>query len=317
MGIAYERGVILFRQKRYDVAAEEFRRELAATPNQARPHAMLCLCLLNANHRSDAEIEGRRAIELDPNLAFGYYALSFVALREVRRPRVFFNINSRGMRRYLYAKRVAASKKLMATAVELEPTNPDFLGQLAALQFDSRQFDAALATAERGLARSPQHQQCADLRARALARLGRHLDAIATVDRSLATNPEQAAAHSTRGWLLLRSGQFKEAHEHFLEALRLSPNDKRALAGLKISKSAIRPILGFPRRMLLRLPGGMRAISVFVILGILTVNLLNSRAEKSERLFRFAIIGAFALVYGVRMGVILIRRRRAMGKPSQ
>jgi tetratricopeptide (TPR) repeat protein len=317
MGIAYERGIILFRQKRFDLAAQQFRHELTTTPNQARPHAMLCLCLLNTDHREDAEIEGKRALELDPNLAFGYYALSFVALREDgRRHRVCFAINKRDRHRRLYLKRVIASKKLMLTAVELDPGNADFLGQLAALYFDLGDFRSSLATAERGLERLPQHSNCADLRARSLARLGRHQDAIATVDRSLATNPEQAAAHTTRGWLLMKSGRVKEAHEHFLEALRLSPHDKRALIGLKRARSVIRPILGLPRRLLLRLPGGDRNIGVLIALGLLTLNMLNGNAGKGGPIVMLVIIIAVVLVYACIIAVTLIREKRRSGKAS-
>jgi tetratricopeptide (TPR) repeat protein len=311
MGTAYERGMLLFRQERWALAPDEFRRELESTPNRARPHAMLCLCLLNSNRRKEAETEGRRAIELDPNYAFAYYALSLIALKEGNPPARFaFAISRQDARRRAYRRLLNASKRLMLTAVELDPLNADFLGQLAAIHFDLGDLRSAVATAERGLAQLPQHQRCADLRARSLSQLGKHREAIATVDRSLATNPEHAAAHATRGWLLMRRGQIREAREHFLEALRVSPHDKRAISGLKAANSAVRPILGFPRRMLLKLPGGARHISAFVGLAIAGANLLNSNADPAGRVGFLILVFLVLLTYAVVIAIRHWRQRR-------
>jgi Flp pilus assembly protein TadD len=319
MGIAYERGIFLYRQKRFAMAADEFRRELSAEPNQARTHSMLCLSLLNSKRRDEAEFEGRRAIELDPNLAFAYYAMSFVALSSGRHPPRFgFAINRRHLQTRAKVELLRASKKFLVEAVRLDPTQPDYFGQLAAVEFDLGRFKHALAAAERGLSASPVHEQCADMRARTLDRLGRKAEALATTDRSLEHDPERSAVHSTRGWLLLRRGKVAEARQHFLEALRLAPDDKRSQRGLKTAKSAMHPIFGLPNRLLLRLPGGRGNRWVVIAIAIAIVNIFNGNADPTSRWILLAIMAAVFAVYGcIIAGKIFWQRFATRKIPSQ
>ena len=66
MSTAFQRGIVLFNQDRYDLADREFRQELAESPDNALAHAFLSLCLRNRTARTKALREADEAIRLDP-----------------------------------------------------------------------------------------------------------------------------------------------------------------------------------------------------------------------------------------------------------
>ena len=76
MGIAYERGNLLYGQKRYAMAADEFRKELATDPNNASAMSMLALSLVFDGKREQGLEQARAAVTADPERAFCHYALA-------------------------------------------------------------------------------------------------------------------------------------------------------------------------------------------------------------------------------------------------
>src|SRR4051812_42340925 len=70
---AYDRGVILLGQGRFDLADREFRRELSLDPDNARAHACLALCLGRSDQDAEALREAQEAVRLDPNHPFCHY----------------------------------------------------------------------------------------------------------------------------------------------------------------------------------------------------------------------------------------------------
>ena len=61
MSTAFQRGIVLFNQNRYDLADREFRQELAESPDNALAHAFLALCLIAARSERRSAARGRRS----------------------------------------------------------------------------------------------------------------------------------------------------------------------------------------------------------------------------------------------------------------
>ena len=250
--LPFDRGLLLYRQKRYSMAADQFREAIAQSPNHARAQAMLALSLLYDGKLPAARAAIAEALRIDPNLAFCHYAKSYIDAPPPPPMWLFMLRGGRFSRRRLNLR----ARVALIRAVELEPRNPDYLGQLGAIEYDLRHWDASLAAAERGLEEQPTHRGCMNIRARALEALGHSVEARATADRAIQNDPEHATAHTTRGWLLLREVKPKAAREHFKEALRLSPNDVRALRGLKATDTMLRPVRGTIYRVFCWLAAG-------------------------------------------------------------
>jgi len=80
VGYAYQRGMLLYNQKRYAMAADEFRKELAQNPNSALSMAMLALSLVYDRKPNEALTSAQAAIAADPERAFVHYALASVVI---------------------------------------------------------------------------------------------------------------------------------------------------------------------------------------------------------------------------------------------
>ncbi len=241
MGVAYERGLLLYRQRRYAQAADEFRRELSADTGHADAHAMLGMSLLYANDRAGAEAEIGEAVRLAPDRAYGHYAMASLALRRPSGGRL-----GRAVGRHPDAvrRRTRAARPHVEQAVRLDPWNAEYFGLLAAVEFDLGDWAAAEAAARRGLAVRPSHDRCATLLARAMAAAGRPEAADAVLTGVLSRNPGYAPAHLARGWLALDGGDVRGATDHIRESLRLDPTQANARAALRRARWARVPVVG-------------------------------------------------------------------------
>jgi Tfp pilus assembly protein PilF len=73
VGIAYQRGMVLYDQKRYAMAADEFRKELAQAPSSALAMAMLALSLNYDYKPKEALAHARAAVGADPERGFVHW----------------------------------------------------------------------------------------------------------------------------------------------------------------------------------------------------------------------------------------------------
>jgi tetratricopeptide (TPR) repeat protein len=246
MGIAYERGNLLYGQKRYAMAADEFRKELATDPNNASAMSMLALSLVFDGKREQGLEQARAAVTADPERAFCHYALACatVGMAPKFSQLAYIGVLSLFTRarwaRFGYRRRAKKAKVPAMEAIRLSPGNPDFVALMSALELDLGRPRAALRWAGQGLAAQADHVRCANLRAKALSRLGRHAEAKETVKAALALNPDSAQSHATSGWTFLEANEPEKAQEHFEQSVRLNPTDERAIYGLKRSNSPLR-----------------------------------------------------------------------------
>jgi tetratricopeptide (TPR) repeat protein len=245
MGAAYQRGLILHRQRRYELAIEEFRKELAATPNDAGSHAMLALCYADLGQSPAAHAEAEAAIAANPTYAFAHYVMAYVTIKQQ-------SIALEEARRHGWGTATLATdyKHAVREAVphadeslRLSPRNAEFLAMAAALQLDLRHHAAALKLADRGLECNPRHLGCANLRAKVLRQTGRVDEAKNTLNLAVEVNPEHPATRAGQGWNALHAKEYRQAVDHFTESLRLNPEDPAAQRGLKLARRARNPFL--------------------------------------------------------------------------
>jgi tetratricopeptide (TPR) repeat protein len=211
MSTAFQRGIVLFNQQRYDLADREFRRELAGAPDNVLAHAYLALCLAERDQHDEALREADEAVRLEPDHAYCHYVRGRV-LRD--------------------QDRLNEAEAAAREAIRLDPGDADFLGLLAGVELGRRRWAEALEAAERGLALDPENAGCTNLRAMALVHLGRKDEAAQTLGSALAKDPENALTQANQGWALLHRGDHERALEHFREALRIDPELEWARAGI-------------------------------------------------------------------------------------
>ena len=209
--MSIERGNLLYRTGRFDLAEQEFGAVLAAEPTNALAHAMIGLCLLHRGRYEDAADEARQAIQLRPDWDVGYATLAAVLA---------------GRRRW------AEAADAIDRAIGLDPFDPDHRGTLAGIRLQQRRWADALAAADAGLAVDPQHAACVNVRGQALVNLGRRDEAGVTLAGALARDPHSAVTHANQGWTLLHAGDYRAALQHFREALRIDPEQQWAKAGI-------------------------------------------------------------------------------------
>ena len=221
MGAHQQRGALLFEQRRYDLAIEQFREELALDPESAPANAMLALCQVELERLEPATEHARAAIARAPDWAFAHYAMARVCSE-----------------RNHDAQALAAIDE----ALRLDPEDADYHGFRAGLLLDAGSWSEALTAAERGLALDSEHVGCQNLRAMALGRLGRKRLRGEALDSALAIDPGNPVTHANRGWMLLEAGQVDAALESFGEALRLDPQNRWAREGIVSALKAQNPV---------------------------------------------------------------------------
>jgi len=206
-----QRALMLLEQSRYELAEEELRQVLGQDPDNAMAHAVLAICLSNREKFKAATEEAELAIHLAPDVPFMYYAQSIVLVGR---------------------NQFAEARVAIQNAIGMDPYQEQFFGQLAQIEFQLKQWQAALEAAEAGLDLDPEDVTCTNLRAMALVKLGKNIEAQGALDTALKRAPEDAVSHANMGWSLLEQNQPQKAMEHFREALRLNPEMEWARAGI-------------------------------------------------------------------------------------
>jgi tetratricopeptide (TPR) repeat protein len=303
MGAAYQRGTLLFNQKRYAMAADEFRKELAQSPNDAGAMAMLALSVCYDGKLREALAQAKAAVAADPNRAFVHYALACVMIGPPTRwtGKSFFRRFRLPSRILPYRWQVRRARGPAMEAVRLDPYNAGFLGLMSAIALDLGQPMESLEWAEKGLAVCADHVRCTSMRARALARLGRAVDARATIQGALALDPDSASTHCEGGWTHLAVGDPDRAIKHFAESVRLNPNDASAHHGVDAARRAAAALAA--RKV-------FRAAIVLSLVYMIVRAAFNPSSDLADRL---AVLG-FAAMIGVGCALAAISRFRR-GRP--
>ncbi|WP_170170439.1 tetratricopeptide repeat protein [Hymenobacter perfusus] len=214
---------VLLRQLRPDLAEGEARRQLAWFPESSQLLALLGLSLIRQNKTAESRPAAERAVALDAQNDFAFYVFSLACLQSGQLQPAALHI---------------------ATALQLQPTVPDYHFIQGSVSFAEGYAEAALTAADQGLRLHPQHVQCLNLRARALSRLGGGADWHHEYQQALREAPMFAPTHVNLGFSYLEHTQFEQAETHFLQALALDPTSHEARAGVvstAVSRAGLAP----------------------------------------------------------------------------
>ena len=211
MNPRFERGRILFMQRRYDLAAREFQEAIGIDPTLTAAQSMLALCQCELKKYKDAIATARAAIAADPERSYSHYVLAHI---------------------YFRCNRLKEARAAIQEAIRLNPGDAMYYGQHALIEFNLRKWDVALKMAEEGLSLNPEDIASNIARVRALNRLARKAEAKRAAAELLRIRPDDQYTHANIGFSFLEYGDHRQASEHFREALRINPNLDLAQHGL-------------------------------------------------------------------------------------
>ena len=212
-----QRARILFQQKRIKDAEKEIGYALRENPDDAEALLLLAECKIETKEYDEAKRLLHACITTSPYYHRIYYLLAFCA--------------------YQQSHRTEAIEQLKK-AIELNPEASSYYGLYAYVLLDMHLYEEALQKADEGLAAYAEDLTCLNARTQALIRLKNKDEAYETIREALAIDPDDDFTHTNVGWIYLEKGKHTDARNHFREALRINPNNKRAKQGYKESLKA-------------------------------------------------------------------------------
>jgi tetratricopeptide (TPR) repeat protein len=224
----YERAQVLIDRHRPKDAESEIRRHLAAKPDDPWGHSLLATALIMQKKNEAALASAKQAVALNAHEAWFHYVLADI---------------------YYSMDLLRDAKIALEEALRLVPTNARYWGLLANVECAMGEWEKALNAAESGLQQDSDYVHCKNLRALALAKLGRKDDARNTVNDALADNPEDSLSFAYTGWTHLHNGEPHAAMDAFAEALRLDPQCDLARGGMMAAIRETHPLLVLSRKI--------------------------------------------------------------------
>ncbi len=212
MNLHLDRAHQLLQLDRHAEAEAEIRKALAEEPQSGDALALLAVCRINAKSFAEAEDLAAQAVAQQPDSPFFYLVLGQASF---------------------YNKNIACARQAISEGQRLAPGYAAFFHLRAQIEFYQENWELALRETEQGLELDPENIELVNLRAQSLIKLNRQADAAATLDYALYKAPENSDSHANKGWVAIEQDQYEAAVKHFLEALRLDPENDYARDGLK------------------------------------------------------------------------------------
>lgn len=218
-----DRAWLLYRQKRFDLAARECLDVLARDPEAADAHLLLALCRVRAGDQDGALESARAGVRLAPGAGWAHYVLGKVRW---------------------FRDEFREAEKSLGEAVRLEPENHEHRWMQVDVFLSLGDLAKALGAADAGVRLAPQSAGLAASRGVVFYNLARRDEAEAEFRRSLSLDAGNDVAHAGLGRLALARGKADAAVGHFRDSLRLDPTDEWAREGLVDALKARYPVYG-------------------------------------------------------------------------
>lgn len=216
-----ERAIHLINLNRYAEAEKILRTTLADNPDEAMAHGFLSSCLTQQTKIKEAHEEADIAIGLNPNIAW-FYAVK--------------------ARAYMADAKYLQAEEWLKKAIELEPDDANYHSNIANCRLLRDDLQGAFEFSSRAMELDPDDEDIVDIHVLILNKMGRKDEAAELLKGSLHRNPENDFAHANQGWAELHKNNPKQARIHFEEALKISPANEYARAGLLEAIKAGNPI---------------------------------------------------------------------------
>jgi|GEM_PF-1668951 len=203
---------------------------IAADPENAGAHMVLCQVLLTMEKPEGAEQAAREAVRLDPDNAHVWALIGDVCLQ---------------------LGRFGEAEEAILRALEIDADDAHYHFEYGRLLAINGRKAAALSAIEHSLALDPDAHHVHALRAALLLQVHpkKWSISIEAAERSLRLDPENSFAHAVLGMIRLHKGDRPQAEERFRSALQLNPGSQLALQGLAqvvMAKNPLyRPLLAF------------------------------------------------------------------------
>ena len=284
MSVHLQRALFLKARGRPREAISEIRAAIREEPENALLWSTMAAFLNEREHRHEALGAAREAVRLDPEDEYGHYVLSAV-----------------------HADRGEMEEAMSSAreAIRLAPEDAENRALLARIHIGAARWEEALEAAGEGLALDAENAACWYARSTVLAKLGRHeeaQEALATLSR---LRPDESVSHHARGCVLIEQGEFTRAKAHFLEALRVDPNDDEARQGLALCLRARHSIYGWIVRLVLWL-GRFRSRARWGLwLAMVAVFVGTQRLERAYPEWAPYLVGINAVWWLIAVGAVL------------
>ena len=216
---------VVERKKLLARAAEEFRKEVARDPRNAKAYLKRGIAYEGAEQHDRAIEDFTMAIRLDPDYADAYTS----------RGLVFDGIGKldRALQDY-------------DTAIRLNPAGGDAYLNRGVAYAKTGEFDKALKDYGRAIELNPSDSLAYRNRGAVLERMGRDRDAAVAYSKAISLSPEDADAYIDRGSLYRKRGDRERAASDFLKACGLGSQE--GCESAEEGNSAVRPPSGPQRR---------------------------------------------------------------------
>lgn len=215
---SYRRAQLLFGQRRFADAAEWFQRALESDPNHAMAMAHLASSWIQQESTQGKAVEAaRRAVALDPENAF-IHAVLAICLIDGAKPG--------------QGGRLRKGLESAETAVTLDPDLALAHSVKSHGFLKLHRYAEAEDAARQALALDLTDTLATQVLSMALLGQRKDNDLKNLVEWQLQENPEDDSAHVSAGFRALHEGRYREANDHFREALRIDPSNGIARLGL-------------------------------------------------------------------------------------
>ena len=270
------RADILLGQSRYGQAEEVLERLFTSGFTSLEVIKMMIIAKMGLKKYAEAKDLCHMIMEQNPNEAYAFYILA--------------NINA-------IDRNFESAKIELNQAIELEPANSDFHAFMANLLLNTKDYKAALQSANLGLHINAENITALNARSSALVGLGKNDEAFATIDKSLATDPTNPYTHANMGWGLLHQGKSDLALEHFKTSLKEDPMHEYAKAGMREAIKSKFPVYKYFLMLMLAL-GKLKGKNqwIVVIVSYLALQFLVGLAENNKNLWPYLAPFIFIIV---------------------
>jgi tetratricopeptide (TPR) repeat protein len=222
--VLIDRARNLISMKRHEQAIQELNKVLTVEPSNYSALTLITACYIQLNDEIKTDEYTQKLLAAAPDSGLSYYY------------------------RAIYLNRIEKeleSETMIRKAIELEPWDADFFGFLSAIYIDRKKWETALEYANEGLNADPENTACLNYRTICLTKLNRKEELLSSIEETLAQNPEDAYTHANVGWSKLETRNFAEAKAHFMEALKINPDNYHAKEGMKEAIRAKNPLYRF------------------------------------------------------------------------
>jgi len=197
---------------RYPAAIKELKKALSIDPDHFYGLALICGCFIDEKDKEEALEYSQKLLSVYPYEALSHYYMAHA-----------HDLNGE----------TEKAESEIREAIEIEPNDADYMGFLAAIYIDKRDWEQALKYVNQGLEIDPESVLCLNHRTLILTKLGRKEEMRTAAEDTLAASPDHWYSHANVGWSLLETREYNKAKGHFLEALRINPNAEHARDGMK------------------------------------------------------------------------------------